>query len=37
MVDRLDACMKGNIRWLLGAPVLYEWRTDEDEDDPLEG
>jgi hypothetical protein len=36
MVDRLDVCLKGNIRWLLGAPALYEWRTEEEEDGPLE-
>jgi hypothetical protein len=35
MIERLDVCLKGNIRWLLGAPALYEWRT-EDDDDPLE-
>jgi hypothetical protein len=34
MVDRLDVCLKGNMRWLLGAPALYEFRTDDDE--PLE-
>jgi hypothetical protein len=36
MVDRLDVCLKGNMRWLLGPPALYEWRTDEEDDDPLE-
>jgi hypothetical protein len=36
MVDRLDVCLKGNIRWLLEAPALYEWRTEEEEDGPLE-
>jgi hypothetical protein len=35
MIERFDVCLKGNIRWLLGAPALYEWRT-EDDDGPCE-
>jgi hypothetical protein len=30
MIERLDVCLKGNIRWLLGAPALYESRTEDD-------
>lgn len=31
MVDRLDVCLKGNIRWLVGAEALYEYRIADPE------
>jgi hypothetical protein len=36
MVRRLDECLKGQVAEFVKAPALYEWRVEDDPDDPFD-